>query len=115
MYGNIESEKDVDINLAIEACIDCCTGVLKDAQMAGFSTTYLASNKWVSIVADPYRIAGLLGIHAVESKLETLFPSSLFSKPLICTKDYVSSMNAYITKGIILVVNITKLLKTPVH
>jgi hypothetical protein len=94
-----ESDKDVNINLAIETCIDCCTDVLKDAQMAGFSTTFLSSSKWVSIVADPYRIAGLLGIHAVETKLETQFPTSLFSKPLICTKDYIVSINSYISKG----------------
>ncbi len=89
---------EMKANRRIAACIDCCNGVLKDALIAGFSTACLSSSNWVAAVADPCHIAGLLGIHVIEIKLEQQFPVQLFSKPFICTRDYISSINIYLNK-----------------
>jgi hypothetical protein len=83
----------------IETCIACCTSVLKDCQLAGFATVHLASSKWTALVADPFRVAGLLGIHAIDGKLENIFPHQLFSKPIINTQNYVVLMNKMIQNG----------------
>ncbi len=93
-----QETEEMKANGRIAACIDCCNGVLKDALIAGFSTACLSCSNWVTAVADPCRIAGLLGIHVIDIKLEEQFPVQLFSKPFICTRDYISSINIYLNK-----------------
>lgn len=39
------------------------------------------------------------GLNAVERDFSVMYPSSLFTKPLLCVQDYVQSLSNYATKG----------------
>lgn len=49
------------------------------------------------------------GLSATEKDFALMYPSSLFTKPLLCVQDYVQSISTYSSKGNILTLTLCDL------
>lgn len=82
-----------------ERCRQTVKMLLKDAQLAGFSTVQISCSTWTKRVANPLEIAHSIGITVVEREMGSFYPTTLFSKPVVCTQDFVQTMAAYVKHG----------------
>jgi len=97
--GDSDAPSAVDISAAVAAaCITACEFVIKDAHLAGCSTISIACSEWARQTADPLRIAINAGVNGVVRDFGIMYPSSLFTKPLLCVQNYVRSIANYSSK-----------------
>jgi len=80
----------------IEAVIcSAITNILQQVQLAGFSSVGMGASGWTKRAADPLRIASNLGIAAVlHNDLDVIYPSALFTKPLVSAQGFIATMSA---------------------
>jgi hypothetical protein len=45
-------------------------------------------------------IAMHTGLNVVERPFDIMYPTSLFTKPIICVQDYINSIYSYTMKGV---------------
>eukprot|EP01038_Epipyxis_sp_PR26KG_P008804 gene8804-11887_t len=94
---NLLEQSDTSVRLPSpeSSCKIMCENIINQIHLAGFASIVLSATKWVNEIADPFSIAMKYGISAVVHDLSTMFPSSLFLKPLLTTQDYISSICNY--------------------
>ena len=84
------SDEEVEI-----ACRNACEQSLIAVQQVGLKTVMISSNDWTRRTAAPLSIAIRLGLSAVYKNYSQMFPSALFSKPVICVHDFVSTLRVH--------------------
>lgn len=71
------------------------TNILQQVQLAGFSSVCIGASTWTQRAADPLRISSNLGIAAVlHDDLEVIYPSALFTKPVVSAQGFIATMSA---------------------
>ena len=84
------SDEEVEI-----ACRNACEQSLIAVQQVGLKTVMISSNDWTRRTAAPLSIAIRLGLSAVYKNYSQMFPSAVFSKPVICVHDFVSTLRVH--------------------
>ena len=120
-------DKSVDATAVSNAYQRVCTGILGDIKSAGFShVTLCAADKdnfktnplvptrpssfeLLRFVLSPFCLqlfnvfiqdmATSLGLTATEQDYSIMYPTPLFSKPVLCVQDFNETIRAYATKG----------------
>jgi hypothetical protein len=77
------------------ACRLACEQSLVAVQQVGLKTVMISSNEWTRRTAAPLSIAIRLGLSAVYKNYSQMFPTALFSKPVICVHDFVSTLRVH--------------------
>lgn len=92
IYGTPVNSKSEQVEMA---CRNACEQSLIAVQQVGLKTVMISSNDWTRRTAVPLSIAIRLGLSAVYKNYSQMFPSALFSKPVICVHDFVSTLRVH--------------------
>lgn len=101
ILNSLQSTSDnVEVNAeeVENACRNACEQSLIAVQQVGLKTVMISSNEWTRRTAAPLTIAIRLGLSAVYKNYSQMFPSALFSKPVICVHDFVSTLRVHSSK-----------------
>ena len=76
------------------------TNILQQAQLAGFCSVCIGASAWTQKAANPLRIASNLGIAAIlHPDMDVVYPSALFTKPVVSAQGFMSTMSECVAKA----------------
>ena len=93
--AEVNGDSDLKAEEVENACRNACEQSLIAVQQVGLKTVMISSNEWTRRTAAPLSIAIRLGLSAVYKNYSQMFPSALFSKPVICVHDFVSTLKLH--------------------
>ena len=84
---------------AVEAGLsEVCAKLIAQLQDIDCKSLIVCTSEWVQRQVDARALATRAGLLVSEQDYRTVFPQSLFAKPVLCSQDFLCSISKYMSK-----------------